>query len=284
MTKSAAIVLLLLSGCTLQRPVPSEPGTTPTRIVSMNPCVDTILMEIADSKQIAAISHYSQDPRATSVPLKWAMQYPVVSGAAEDVIAASPDLVIAGPHVSIQTIAALKRLGIPIMQVTVPETVDESKKQISDIAARIGHRQAGANLNAKIDTAIAAAQSSAPPVSALIWQGSGLVPGKGTLADEMLTRSGFRNLSSTLGLKKWDILPIEGLLSQPPAVLLAGQANMGAGNADSNRMLSHPVLRNIGARIKIAHYPSGLLHCGGPIIIKSLARLAEIRRSMEARP
>ncbi len=254
------------------------------RIVSMNPCVDTILMEIADSKQIAAISHYSQDPRASSVPLKWAMQYPVVSGAAEDVIAASPDLVIAGPHVSIQTIAALKRLGIPLMQVSVPETVDESKKQISDIAARIGHRQTGANLNAKIDTAIAAAQSGAPPVSALIWQGSGLVPGKGTLADELMTRTGFRNLSSMLGLKKWDILPIEGLLSQPPAVLLAGQANMGAGNADSNRMLSHPVLRNIGARIKIAHYPSSLLHCGGPIIIKSVARLAEIRRLMEAKP
>jgi iron complex transport system substrate-binding protein len=241
-------------------------------------------MEVAKPRQIAAISHYSQDARATSVPLEWAMQYPAVSGAAEDVIAAQPDLVIAGPHVSIQTIAALKRLGIPLMQVSVPETVEQSKKQISDIAARIGQSRQGANLNTKIDTAISAARSNAPPVSALIWQGSGLVPGKGTLADEMLTRTGFRNLSSTIGLKKWDILPIEGLLSGPPAVLLAGQANMGAGNADANRMLSHPVLRNIGSRIRVAHYPSSLLHCGGPIIIKSVARLAEIRRSLEAKP
>lgn len=284
MIRHVAIVLLLLSGCTLQRQAAPTPGAKPLRIVSMNPCVDTILMEVADPEQIAAISHYSQDARATSVPLKWAMQYPVVSGAAEDVIAAEPDLVIAGQHVSIQTIAALKRLGIPLMQVTVAETVDESKKQISDIAARIGQGRAGANLNANIDTAIAAAHSKASPVSALIWQGSGLVPGKGTLADEMLTRTGFRNLSSTVGLKKWDILPIEGLLSQPPAVLLAGQANMGAGNADANRMLSHPVLRNIGAHIKVEHYPSSLLHCGGPIIIKSVARLAEIRRSLKAKP
>lgn len=284
MIRSAATLLLLLSGCTLQRPVPPVPGAKPVRIVSMNPCVDTILMEVADPRQIAAISHYSHDPRATSVPLKWATQYPVVSGAAEDIIAAEPDLVIAGPHVSIQTIAALKRLGIPLMQVTVPETVDESKKQISDIAKRIEQQQSGAALNARIDVAMAAARTDARAVSTLIWQGSGLVPGKGTLADELLTRTGFHNLSYGLGLKQWDILSLEALLAEPPVVLLAGQANMGAGNADANRMLSHPVLRKADTRIQVAHYPSNLLHCGGPIIIKSVARLAEIRRSLEAKP
>lgn len=275
---------MLLSGCAPQRPAPPVPGATPVRIVSMNPCVDTILMEVANPRQIAAISHYSQDPRATSVPLVWARQYPVVSGAAEDIIAAEPDLVIAGPHVSIQTIAALKRLGIPLMQVSVPDTVEQSKKQISDIAARIGQLRAGANLNARIDTAMIAASTEQPPIPALIWQGSGLVPGKGTLADELLTRTGFRNLSNTLGLKQWDILSLEGLLSEPPAMLLAGQANMGAGNGDANRMLSHPVLRKAGTRIQVAHYPSNLLHCGGPIIIKSVERLANVRRSLEAKP
>jgi iron complex transport system substrate-binding protein len=281
--KTAAIIVLLLAGCTAQRPVPPLPGKTPVRIVSMNPCVDTILMEVANPKQIAAISHYSQDTRATSVPLKWAMQYPAVSGDAEDVIAAEPDLVIAGPHVSIQTIAALQRLGIPLMQVSVAETVEESKAQIADIAKRIGRARQGADLNARIDEAMANARTDILPVSALIWQGSGLVPGKGTLADELLTRAGFRNLSSALGLKKWDILPIEALLSQPPAVVLAGKANMGAGSADANRMLSHPVLRNISAHIEVAHYPSSLLHCGGPVMIKSIARLAGIRRSLGAK-
>ncbi len=284
MIRHAALSLLLLGGCAAQKPAPPVSGATPVRIVSMNPCVDTILMEVANPAQIAAISHYSHDPRATSVPLKWAMQYPVVSGAAEDIIAAEPDLVIAGPHVSIQTIAALKRLGIPLMQVAVPETVDESKKQISDIAKRIGQQQSGIALNTRIDAAMATARTDGQQLSALIWQGSGLVPGKGTLADELLSRTGFRNLSKSLGLKQWDILSLEALLSEPPAVLLAGQANMGAGDADANRMLSHPVLRKADTRIQVAHYPSNLLHCGGPIIIKSVARLAEIRRSLEAKP
>lgn len=276
-----APLYLIITACTSQAVVPPVPDDILLRIVSMNPCVDAILMEIADPHQIAAISHYSHDPRATSISLDRALHYPAVSGAAEDVIAADPDLVIAGPHVSIQTIAALKRLGIPLMQITVPETVAENKAQIADIAARIGRKSQGAQLNTRIDAALEVAHSRNPPISALIWQGSGLVPGEGTLADELLTRTGFHNLSKSMGLKKWDILPLEGLLSAPPAILFAGEANMGAGNADANRMLSHPVLRKAGTRIHVADYPSNLLHCGGPVIIRSVGRLAAIRRDLE---
>jgi iron complex transport system substrate-binding protein len=282
--RAATIALVLLTGCSQQAPATAKLGQKPMRIVSMNPCVDAILMEVADPTQIAAISHYSHDPRATSTPLKWALQYSAVSDGAEDAIAAMPDLVIAGPHVSVQTVAALNRLGIPLMQVAVPESVAQSKEQIAAIAARIGQKQFGDTLNSRIDRAIASASTNAPPLTALIWQGGGLVPGKGTLADEMLTRTGFRNISGTLGLKKWDVLPIEGLLSQPPTVLLSAKMDGEAGNPDANRMLSHSVLRKAGATIRIAHFPSNLLHCGGPTIIRAVARLAEVRQSLEAQP
>jgi iron complex transport system substrate-binding protein len=273
--------LVLLAACSADgRPVRRAEGT-PRRIVSMNPCIDAVLMEIADPAQVAAISHYSHDPRATSIPIARARRYPAVSGAAEDVIGANPDLVIAGPHVAIQTIAALRRLGIPLMQLDVPESVAENKAQIAEIAARIGRRREGEALNARIDAAMAASRWNGAPVPALIWQGSGLVPGKGTLADELLSHSGFHNVSADMGLRKWDVLPLEGLLTHPPAVLLAGHANMGAGNGDANRMIGHPTLAKASRQIRIANYPSNLLHCGGPIIVRSLARLAAERRGWE---
>ena len=246
----------------------------------MNPCIDAVLREVAAPGQIAAISSYSQDSRATSVPLAWASRYPATSGSAEDVIAARPDLVIAGPHVSVQTIAALQRLGIPLMQVTVPETVAENKAQIAEIAARIGRQQAGRALNRRIDAALTQSRWAGAAAPALIWQGSGLVPGKGTLADELLTHTGFRNSSPELDMRKWDILPLEGMFLNPPKVLLAGRADMGAGDGDANRMLSHPALKKAGRHFRIADYPSNLLHCGGPVIIRSLARLAEVRREL----
>lgn len=247
----------------------------------MNPCVDAVLRDVADPGQIAAISHYSHDPRSTSVPLDWALRYPANDGSAEDVIAASPDLVIAGPHVAVQTIAALKRLGIPLLQVTVPETIEENKVQITAIAARIGRTEAGRALNSRIDAELARSRWTGRAASALIWQGSGLVPGRGTLADELLTHAGFRNLSPELGLSKWDLLPLEGLFLHPPQVLLAGRADMGAGDGDANRMLSHPALRKAGKRFRIENYPANLLHCGGPVIVRSLERLASVRRELE---
>jgi len=244
----------------------------------MNPCVDAILLEVALPAQIAAISHYSQDPRATSIPLAAAARYPAVSDAAEDVIAAHPDLVIAGGHVAIQTIDALHRAGIALIRLPVPESVAQSQAQIAEVAGRIGRQPAGAALNARIDAALAASRWPGAAIPALIWQGSGLVPGKGTLADELLTRTGYHNISADLGLKQWDILTLEGLLSHRPAVLLAGQADMGAGSGDSGRMLSHPVLARARRQIEIANYPANLLHCGGPVIIRSVERLAEVRR------
>jgi iron complex transport system substrate-binding protein len=249
----------------------------------MNPCVDAILREVAAPGQIASISHYSQDSRATSVPLDWARDYRANNGSAEDVIAAGPDLVIAGPHVAVQTVAALERLGIPLIQVPVPQSIAESRAQIDQIAQRIGQPAAGRAAMARIDTALAGARWNGRPASALIWQGGGLVPGAGTLADDLLARSGFANAAPALGLGQWDVLQLEGLLMGPPQVVLSGDANMDSGGADANRMLSHPALRKAGARIHLAHYPSNLLHCGGPVIVPALARLAQVRRELEAR-
>jgi iron complex transport system substrate-binding protein len=277
--------LFLLAGCAKGASPPAlRANGTPQRIVSMNPCIDAVLRDIATPEQIASISAYSHDPRATSVPLEWALRYPANNGSAEDVIAAGPDLVIAGPHVAVQTIAALKRLGIPLMQATVPETIAENQAQITAVGERIGRQQAAGALNRRIDAVLSRSRWPGSPATALIWQGSGLVPGKGTLADELLTRTGFRNVSSEMGLKKWDILPLEGLFLQPPQVLLAGRADMGAGDGDANRMLSHPALRHAGRRFRIVDYPSNLLHCGGPVILRSLDRLATVRRELESRP
>lgn len=278
-----ALTLAACNGQAAERVVPVG-APHPHRIVSMNPCVDAVLMEIADPATIAGISHYSQDRRATSISLAQASRFPAVSDEAEDIIALQPDLVIAGSHVSIQTITALKRLGIPLMQLGVPASIADDKAQIDAIAARIGRSPQGDRLNARIDAALMTAwDRKTGPVPAIIWQSSGLVPGKGTLADDLLTRTGFVNQSAQLGLQQWDILPLEDLLTRPPHVLLAGTAGMDVGDADANRMLSHPALRMAGKRIRMAEYPSNLLHCGGPVIIRAAARLATIRQQMTGR-
>ncbi len=267
------LAALALAGCG-RAPVPGHAGGAPKRVVSINPCVDAVLMRVADRRQIAAISHYSQDPRASSIPLDVARRFRATSGTAEEVIALSPDLVIAGSHVSPATIAALARLGIPVVQIGVPDSISDSVAQVRQIAAAVGHSDRGARLTGAIEGAVAAHPPGAP-VPALIWQGGGLVPGAGTLPDDVLRAAGFRNMSADYGLQRWDVLPLEPLVARPPRVLLS------VGRADqADRMLSHPVLRALGGRVAMRAYPERLLQCGGPTIIEAANRLAAIRRSL----
>ena len=67
------------------------------RVVSLNPCLDAMLVALADPSQIAALSHFSQVEGSSSVPAVVARRYPFVYESAEEVIALSPDLVLANP-------------------------------------------------------------------------------------------------------------------------------------------------------------------------------------------
>jgi len=257
--------------------VSSVAHARPVRVVSINPCLDAILMEVADPAQIAGISYYSQDPAATSIPLAQAMRFRATSGTAEEVMALSPDLVIAGGHVSPSTVNALERLHIPLMQLRVPETIAESFAQIRAVAAAMGHPARGDASVARIAAAVMAARpADRRKIPALIWQGGGLVPGKGTLASQLLEEAGFENLSARYGLSTWGMLPLEYLVARPPAILLSS----GTTDAQRDRMLSHPAIARLGQRIAIRPYPFQLLQCAGPTIAVAMTRLAELRRSV----
>lgn len=269
--RRALPLLGLLAGCSA---APAPPH--PLRLVSINPCVDAVLAKVADPATIAGISHYSQDPRATSVPLDWARRFVATSGTAEEVVALAPDVVLTGPHVAPATIAALKRMNIRIETFAVPDTVAESEEQVRRIAAIAGRPARGDALAARM--AAAAAPVGGTPVPALIWQGGGLVPGTGTLPDELLARAGFRNMSATYGLKRWDVLPLEYLVAAPPRVLLS----VGRTASSEDRMTSHPAMRRLAGRIAVATYPDRLMNCGGPTIIDAMARLRAIRRGVAA--
>jgi iron complex transport system substrate-binding protein len=258
--------VLLLAAPLLVSAAPRLP-----RIVSINPCVDAVLARVADPAQIVGISHYSQDVRATSVPLGWANRFKATSGTAEEVVALRPDVVLAGAHVEPATIAALKRLKIRLVQYPVPASVAESVAQVGEIATATGHADRGEVLAARI--AAAAAPSTARPVGALVWQGNGLVPGSGTLTDDLLKRAGFRNMSAAYGLKQWDVLPLEYLVADPPRVLLSTAPE----GVQDDRMTGHPAVRRLAQHITVAAYPTRLMNCGGPTIIAAMARLRQVR-------
>lgn len=248
----------------------------PPRIASINPCIDAILMRVADSSRLVAISRYSQDPRATSVPLAWARRFPATGGTAEELVALRPDVVLSGSGTDPATAGALGRLGIRLVEYPVPETIAQSEDQVRDVARIAGHPERGAALVRAIEGAtrpVPGAATAARAVPALIWRGGGLVLGTGTLADALLARAGFRNMSATYGLAKWGVLPLETLVARPPAVLLSAAAAA----KGSDRVAGHPAVRRLGARVRVVPFAGWLTDCGGPTIVAAMARLKAVR-------
>lgn len=288
---------LAAAGLFLLAPVPAkaevisistwvQPPTVPKRIVSINPCADALLMQLAHASQIATISHYSHDKRATSIPLRQALKFKATSGTAEEILAQRPDLVVASSFVKPATEQALKRLNIALIKLAIPQSVSESQQQISELSNIIGASRRGANLNHRISAALAKAKpASGKPIPALIWRSGGLVPGSGTLPDELLRRTGFQNMSKAYGLSQWDVLPLEHLVSRPPRILFSNAsetANDKPGQRD--RMLSHPVIGKLSKRIQIENYPARLLHCAGPTLIDAANTLSAARKKLDRRP
>jgi len=264
-------VLLCLAACA--GPAPSRPAdAAPPAIVSLNPCLDAILVEIAGPEQVLALSHYSRDPGSSSIPAQVAVRYGVTGGTAEEVIARQPDLVLASIFLPPPTRRALETAGIKVATFGSPASVAESAAQVRAVAALAGRMREGEALAARIAAHPAPAPATPrAPIDALLWQPGEIVAGEATLIAELLREEGFASHAARRGLRQADRVSLEAVLADPPKVLLV------AGEAAGQR---HPLLARDVPGMHIAAFDPSLIWCGGPTIPRTRARLRTIRAAV----
>jgi iron complex transport system substrate-binding protein len=266
-TLGAAMLMAALAGCHAVTDRAPREAREPATFVSLNPCTDAILACVADPDQVLALSHYSHDPRATSVPAALARRFGMTGGTVEEVLALAPDVILADPFLQPATRDAFQRLDLRVETFDITATVADSHAQVRRISALAGHPLRGEALIGRIDAALAAAAHHGPRPSALLWQQGGLVAGRESLAARLLAHTGFANHAEDLGLGQGAYLGLERVLIDPPDVIIA---------AGGERLLAHPALQEAQG----LHYRSldpRLLFCGGPSIIEAVERLAAIR-------
>ncbi len=255
----------------------SMPGGPPRSVISLNPCLDVILVEVADPGQIAALSHYARDHYGSTIA-DLARTLPFTWGSAEEVIALQPDMVLAPRLGARASRAAIERAGIRTALFDVPETVADSLQQVRELARLVGHPARGLALSGRIEAALKAAgpRPGTSSLSALVFMPGGFVSGPGSLMDEMMRRVGLMNAASRYGLTGSLNLPLERVLADPPDILLAGEPLPGAASR-AERILDHPALTRLADEMHRAVFPERLLFCGGPVLIKTAAALARAR-------
>ncbi|MEX0342517.1 MAG: ABC transporter substrate-binding protein [Erythrobacter sp.] len=268
-----AALVLLLSACAGEGPArvggERSGGERPT-IVGLNPCSDAVLAEVAAPGQLLAISHYSKDPRSSSMDPATAARFAATGGTVEEVLALDPDVVVAGSFLAPATRAAFADLGIEVVTFGIAGDVPSSLQQVRELASLAGDPVAGERLVSAIEEALADARPAGDErVEVLLWQPGGIVAGEQALVSDLLARTGFENVAPSRGLSQADYVALEDVVAAPPQILLV------AGSQAGQR---HPVLDAL-PQMHREHFETGLLYCGGPTIIRAAERLAEIREA-----
>jgi len=163
MKPTIPLLALMLAGCT-------QPAASGGGIVSTNPCADAMLVELVPASRIAAISHYSVQAEASSMPLSVARRFATTTGTAEEVIGLHPDLVVTSSFTPPATLAAYQRAGLKMLTLDSPTTIAASEAQIRTLAAALGAAERGEAMVGRIEKAAA---NAAPCLPLPVGEGRG---------------------------------------------------------------------------------------------------------------
>lgn len=254
----------------------------PQRIVSLNMCVDELVLRLAEPQNIASVTWLSRDPKNSNVA-ELGARIPVNHGLAEEIIPLNPDLIIAGIYTARTAVAMLKRVGIPVLEIGVPKSLDDVRAQIREIAGLIGERERGESVVADMDRRLAALPH--PPSSdrprAVVLNPNGATVGKGTLVDEIMTRAGLTNVAAELGIDSYGQIPLEAVAANAVDVLIVSASRDGP-PALATEILRHPVLAALSDRTRVVVMPGRLWNCGGPAVTEAIERLMQIATEVRA--
>lgn len=244
-------------------------------IASINLCADQLVLSLADPEQISTLSWLAADPEESMLASE-AARFPLNYGSAEELLRYRPDVVIAGAYTASFTRALLSRLGFTIIEIAPEATIAGIEDNVRFVARAIGQAVRGEALVQRIRNVADASRVNEPPasVAAVVVRPGGFTVGKGSLADELLTLAGLRNVAAEQGLDRWGSLSMETLLrSEPDLVILTGYHTRSASLA--NAVLAHPALTQLRSRARSVTVPAPYWACGLPQSLDSISLLQD---------
>jgi iron complex transport system substrate-binding protein len=246
----------------------------PQRIVSLNVCTDQILLRLVEPERIAGVTRLASDPRV-SASVDLAAGLPTTGGAAEEVFALEPDLVLAGTYTTRAAVALLRRMDVPVIEIPPESSLADIRRTIALIGDAVGEPERAAAMIERFDAELAdlSATASRDRGALADVQVNGWVSGDGTLVADVAHAAGYETLGERLGFGGARQVSLEQLLiSAPEAVALADA--WGETPALAGERLRHPAVRLVMAQAAVADVPDRLWACGGPFTLEAARRIA----------
>ncbi len=268
-------LLLALACAAVGVPAAAAP---PARVVSINLCTDQLAMMLAAPGQLVSVSALAADPRASAMAAE-AAGLALNRGRAEEVFLMRPDLVLAGTYTARGSVDLLRRLGFAIVELPPAQGLGDIAAQLRAVGAALGREAEAERAVAAFEADLAALSvAGGARAAAVLYYPNGYTPGAGTLADDILRVTGFRNLGAEAGVTGGGTLPLERLVLAAPDLIVTSEPYPGASR--SEEILSHPALRAVRAGARAAEVSDADWLCGTPHILRAVATMAAARRAI----
>ncbi len=203
---------------------PAGKPQRPQRVVSQSVGTDELLLAVADPGQIGGLSHLSQDATFSLDP-KLASAFPKLkSSDAESVLALHPDLVLAASYTQPETLALLRRAGVPLIIAEKFDTLPEVYENLRAVGRAVGHQERAEQVIADAQQRVAALAKTlagVKPVRVLSASTYPFTAGAETTFQDLCDHAGAINVAAEAGLRGHVPTPEERVSTWTPEVLIA---------------------------------------------------------------
>ena len=261
----------------------------PKRILTFAMYTDQIVLGLVTSDHLVGINTLMDDPVLSNVvPIAKRITKKIGDPGAEEVLSMKPDVVIVSDWTQAEKIQSMRDLGLKVVSVKSPETIQDAKEAVSQVAAAIGEPEKGKQLIGMMDKKLAEIREKTSKIKPEQRKNIVLLSlmtaygGAGCAYDDACREANVINGIAAAGLKTGQQLTKEMLIKINPDIMLMPVYN-DRGNYDTQAFidsyLKDPSLRTVKAiKEKQLIYPREqfIYNCSQDIVycVQEIARVA----------
>ena len=261
----------------------------PKRILTFAMYTDKIVLGLVTSDHLVGINTLMDDPVLSNVvPIAKRIIKKIGDPGAEEVLSMKPDVVIVSDWTQAEKIQSMRDLGLKVVSVKSPETIQDAKEAVSQVAAAIGEPEKGKQLIGMMDKKLEEIREKTSKIKSEQRKNIVLLSlmtaygGAGCAYDDACREANVINGIAAAGLKTGQQLTKEMLIKINPDIMLMPVYN-DRGNYDTQAFidsyLKDPSLRTVKAiNDKQLIYPREqfIYNCSQDIVycVQEIARVA----------
>ena len=261
----------------------------PKKILTFAMYTDQIVLGLVTSDHLVGINTLLDDPVLSNIiPIAKKITKKIGNPSAEEVLSMKPDLVIVSDWTQAEKIQSMRDLGLKVVSVKSPETIQDAKDAVSQVAAAIGEPEKGRQLIGMMDKKLAEIREKTSKIRPEQQKNIVLLSlmtaygGAGCAYDDACREANVINGIAAAGLKTGQQLTKEMLIKINPDIMLM-PVYTGQGSYDTQAFidsyLKDPSLQTVKAiKEKRLIYPREqfIYNCSQDIVfcVQEVARCA----------